>query len=307
MNQSKESLLKECPICAENVKEKAKICRYCNHEFESEEINYKDEMNSSHEVEEDLFKECPYCAENIKKAAIKCKHCGESLEISNTEANQPSPDFIFDGLVDAFEENLEFQIQEGESCQITEVEIGNYSLLIYQSKAMEGLEYLESKTFPGITLSLPLMLKSTELLRFKESDEYDLFSQDSDNSLLGDEFINYYIDLENDTHQAATIVSNVFLNCFKVSSNDFVKLTTNNFPASPETIIETESIQKDTFSMRPAAEVYKPKKNQKKKKSKIKIFIWLFTSVNHIFIFFRKFVMLYKKNHTNLKYEGLYI
>ena len=30
---------KECPMCAETVKAKAKICRFCRHEFETEEIN----------------------------------------------------------------------------------------------------------------------------------------------------------------------------------------------------------------------------------------------------------------------------
>jgi len=30
---------KDCPMCAETVKAKAKICRFCKHEFETEEIN----------------------------------------------------------------------------------------------------------------------------------------------------------------------------------------------------------------------------------------------------------------------------
>ena len=37
---------KECPMCAETVKEKAKICRFCTHEFkfETEEINRKTQV-----------------------------------------------------------------------------------------------------------------------------------------------------------------------------------------------------------------------------------------------------------------------
>ena len=55
---------------------KAKICRFCTHEFETEEVS------PIEQTEEGLLIKCPHCAEYIKKEAIKCKHCGESLETS---------------------------------------------------------------------------------------------------------------------------------------------------------------------------------------------------------------------------------
>ena len=277
IEQTEEGLSKECPICAETVQAKAKICRFCTHEFETEEVS------PIEQTEEGLLIKCPHCAEYIKKEAIKCKHCGERLKISENQYEWTPLGFMFDGLVDAFEENLVLQKmnleeQEDESCLITEVAIGGYSLLIYQSKGMEGLEYLESETFPGITITLPLLHQSSELSRFKELDEYNLFSQEeSATSLLDDDYVNFYMDLGSDTRQAAILVSKIFVNCFGVSKNDTVELTTDDFgqPATSPSTINTESIQKDAFTMKPAADANKPIKIQKKKKSKFTIFLWL--------------------------------
>ena len=46
-------------------------------------------------------------------------------------------------------------------------------------------------------------------------------------------------------------------------------------PATSPSTINTESIQNDAFTMKPAADANKPIKIQKKKKSKFKIFLWL--------------------------------
>ena len=268
IDETEEGLSKECPICAETVQAKAKICRFCTHEFETEEVSPIDE------TEEGLLKECPHCAEYIKKAAIKCKHCGESLEISDNQYDQWTPGFMFDGLVDAFEDNLELQVKEDASWLVTQANIGEFALQIVQSKGMKGLEHLESETFPGITLCLPLLHRSDELSRFKEFDEYNLFSQDEDED---EDFINFYIDLGSDTNGAAILVSKIFLNCLGVSKSDPAECVNDDFgaPATPPPPIKTESIQNDTFTMKPAEEAKKPIKIQKKKKSKFKIFLWL--------------------------------
>ena len=113
--------------------------------------------------------------------------------------------------------------------------------------------------------------RSVELSRFKEFDEYNLFSQYKDAG-----FVNFYIDLGSDTEGAAILVSKIFLNCFGVSKSDPVESVNDDFssPATSPSTINTESIQNDAFTMKPAADANKPIKIQKKKKSKFKIFIW---------------------------------
>ena len=263
IEQTEEGLSKECPICAETVQAKAKICRFCTHEFETEEVSPIDE------TEEGLLIKCPHCAEYIKKEAIKCKHCGESLETSDGQYDQWTPGFMFDGLVDAFEDNLELQVEKDGSWLVTQVGIGGSSMQIVQSK---GHAPLVDPTFPGITVTLPLEPRSVELSRFKEFDEYNLFSQYEDV-----DFVYFDIDLGSDTERAAILVSKIFLNCFGVSKSDPVESVNDDFssPATSPSTINTESIQNDAFTMKPAADANKPIKIQKKKKSKFKIFLWL--------------------------------
>ena len=85
------------------------------------------------------------------------------------------------------------------------------------------------------------------------------------------------IDLGSDTERAAILVSKIFLNCFGVSKSDPVESVNDDFssPATSPSTINTESIQNDAFTMKPAADANKPIKIQKKKKSKFKIFLWL--------------------------------
>jgi hypothetical protein len=58
--------MKTCPDCAEDVREKARICRYCGYQF---------------------AKACPDCAEEVQGGARKCRHCGYRFAppVSETE------------------------------------------------------------------------------------------------------------------------------------------------------------------------------------------------------------------------------
>lgn len=57
--------LKMCPDCAEDVRERARKCRYCGYEF---------------------AKACPECAEDVRPEATKCRHCGHRFSPPNTDA-----------------------------------------------------------------------------------------------------------------------------------------------------------------------------------------------------------------------------
>jgi hypothetical protein len=52
---NKDDNTRECPFCAENIKKKARICRYCKSNVE--------------------MMECPFCAEEIIKSSKACEFC----------------------------------------------------------------------------------------------------------------------------------------------------------------------------------------------------------------------------------------
>ena len=70
---------KECPFCANEIKEKAIKCQYC-WEFLPEEV--KEEPKKTAKKEK---KECPFCMNKVDADATKCPFCDEVLANKSEE------------------------------------------------------------------------------------------------------------------------------------------------------------------------------------------------------------------------------
>jgi hypothetical protein len=63
-----------CPWCAEEILQKAMICKHCKREI----VANAEEEVVTESTEKDL-KPCYWCAEDIKVNARLCKHCGKEV------------------------------------------------------------------------------------------------------------------------------------------------------------------------------------------------------------------------------------
>lgn len=85
---------RQCPSCAEMVKNEAQVCRYCQRDLPSlSELQAKEEMErqqlaevkklqgeAARQAEEGLPKgACPNCNKTIPLASLECKHCRASF------------------------------------------------------------------------------------------------------------------------------------------------------------------------------------------------------------------------------------
>ena len=86
---------KECPFCANKIKEKAIKCQYCWEFLNKEEKTTKKEKNEK--------KECPFCMNKIDTTATVCPFCDEKINdkitkkeiwAKNTTKKQTSTDKI---------------------------------------------------------------------------------------------------------------------------------------------------------------------------------------------------------------------
>lgn len=67
---------KECPYCANEIKEKAIKCQYCWEFLSNEDVN-KEESEKKAKKE---IKDCPFCMNKIDVYATVCPFCDENLE-----------------------------------------------------------------------------------------------------------------------------------------------------------------------------------------------------------------------------------
>ena len=73
---------KECPFCANEIKEKAIKCQYCWEFLNKEEENNEEEIKEEVKVEK---KACPFCLNQIDEDATICPFCDENLNTANNE------------------------------------------------------------------------------------------------------------------------------------------------------------------------------------------------------------------------------
>jgi RNA polymerase subunit RPABC4/transcription elongation factor Spt4 len=75
-----------CPFCAEPIKPKAQICRYCQRELPAGWADKADkEEIGSQSV---TLLPCPFCAEPIKPKAKICRYCQHELPVGWAEKEQ---------------------------------------------------------------------------------------------------------------------------------------------------------------------------------------------------------------------------
>lgn len=105
---------RQCPSCAEMVKNEATVCRYCQRDLPSlSELRAKEEADrqklaelkqlqgeAARQAEERLPKGiCPNCKDTIPLASLECKHCRASFDqgsawrvLPTGDASQETPD-----------------------------------------------------------------------------------------------------------------------------------------------------------------------------------------------------------------------
>jgi len=66
---------KTCPRCAEIVKQAAKVCRYCGHDFEAQGTQPEREPG-------DGFVVCPNCMQVAGADAAECRRCGHRFDVA---------------------------------------------------------------------------------------------------------------------------------------------------------------------------------------------------------------------------------
>jgi hypothetical protein len=98
---------RQCPHCAEFVKNEAKVCRYCQRDLPSlreledqskldrerlSELGNRDPQ-AAQQLEEKLPKgQCPNCRKTIAMSSLECKHCRASFEAQGGWRVLPSSD-----------------------------------------------------------------------------------------------------------------------------------------------------------------------------------------------------------------------
>ena len=156
---------------------------------------------------------CPSCGAQSSNF-INCEYCNSVIGKSSEEGSN-TEDFVFDGLLNAFGNNLKLQ-KDGGGLVVTTMEIGNTGISIGQSNRIST----ETKpSFPGLTIQL-----------FKSSFDVDGWSKvlKLGEAIMTNEFsgsaedVEYLIDFGQDIDNAASVTSKIFLINEARSANIFI-------------------------------------------------------------------------------------
>ena len=142
---------KECPMCAETVKEKAKICRFCTHEFkfETEEINppamdspESEPPATTKEIFYDVWiMSCPVAFHSIVAELLMAECFFETMEES-FEVVHAIPTKLFVGLMKEEAEHYQkLLVKAGAKVTVEESDMEEHATLI----ANEYLDQLDGK------------------------------------------------------------------------------------------------------------------------------------------------------------------
>ena len=146
---------------------------------------------------------CPSCGAQSSNFA-NCDYCNGFIGTSNEEVSNLE-DFVFDGLIKAFANNLKLQ-ENGGGLVITTIDIGNTSIGVGQSNRISTET---NPSFPGLTIQLFesefVGDRWSKVLKLDEAIMTNNFNPKNKDD------VEYLIDFGQDIDAAAIVASKIFL------------------------------------------------------------------------------------------------